>query len=320
MFEDGTFRLFMPLGAVSFAVLELGCVSSVCCGEDNRTIWLVGQAMHKCRACLQDDQPETSPMASPERATRQRNIPSLSPLNIARQLSPPAPSPSHLASEVPCPVPHVEQHHPVTLGAINDLNADSDHSVGVDHSGDSDFDEQHNGNAECLGQPDQAEMTAARLHSGSVPQGAPCDPLEDLDSSDQAMSEEECDGATAENSQSRAQAVHHHSAGAGGEAGDAHVAEREEEPSRVRQHSASRSALESASESVSLEAEAAAGPSRLHTAVMQSQDEAEPMRQHWAAGPHLSSEGQPDSPGGEAELPEEGWMWYSASLLTCLYC
>lgn len=255
-----------------------------------------------------DDQPETSPMASPERATHQRNIPSLSPLNIARQLSPPAPSPSHLASEVPCPVPCVEQHHPVMLSATNDLNADSDHSVGVDHSGDSDFDEQHNGNAECLGQPDQAEMTAARLHSGAVPQGAPCDPLEDLDSSDQAMSEEECDGATAEDSQSRAQAVHHHSAGAGAEAGDAHVAAREEEPSRVRQHSASRSALVSASESVSLEAEAAAGPSRLHTAVMQTQDEAEPMRQHWAAGAHLSSEGQPDSPGGEAELPEEGWM------------
>jgi len=119
---------------------------------------------------------------------------------------------------------------------------------------------------------------------------------------------------------SRAQAVHPHSAGAGAEAGDAHVAEREEEPSRARQHSASGSASVSASESASLEAEAAAGPSRLHTADMQTQDQAEPVRQHWAAGAHLSSEGEPDSPGGEAELPEEGWMWYTASLLTFLYC
>ncbi|KAL0048474.1 hypothetical protein WJX82_004068 [Trebouxia sp. C0006] len=81
-----------------------------------------------------DEQAEASLMASPERATRQRNnIPSLSPLNIARQRTPPAPSPSHLASEVPCPVPDVGQHLPVVLGATNDLNA-----VG-DHSGDSDF-------------------------------------------------------------------------------------------------------------------------------------------------------------------------------------
>ncbi len=267
---------------------------------------------------MQDEQAEASSMASPERATRQRNnIPSLSPLNIARQRSPPAPSPSHLASEVPCPVPDVGQHHPVLWGATNDLNADSDHSDGVDHSGGSDFDEQHNGNAEYLGQPDQADMTAARFHNASVPQGDPCDPLEDLQSSDEAMSEEECEGAAAENSRSRAQAVHHHSAGA--EAGDAHVAEREEEPSRAWQHSASGSASASASESASLDAEAAAGPLRLPTADMQIQDQAEPVRQHWAAGAHLSSEGEPDSPGGEAELPEEGWMWYTASLLTILY-
>ncbi|KAL0042807.1 hypothetical protein WJX79_000477 [Trebouxia sp. C0005] len=72
-----------------------------------------------------DEQPEASSLASPERATRQRNIPSLSPLNIARQRSRPAPSPRHLASEVPCPIPDVEQHHPVMMGAINELNAGS---------------------------------------------------------------------------------------------------------------------------------------------------------------------------------------------------
>lgn len=268
---------------------------------------------------MQDEQAETSSMASPERATRQRNIPSLSPLNIARQPSPPAPSPSHLASEVAC------LHDAVMLDATNDLNADGAHSVGVDHSGDSDFDEQHDGDAEYFGQPQQTDVTAARFHNGSVPQGDPCHPLEDLDSSDEAMSEEECEGAAAENSRSTAQAVHHHSPGAGAgagaeaEAGDAQVDGREEEPSRARQHSASGSASVSASESASLEAEAAAGPSRLPTADMQTQDQAEPMRRHWAAGAHLSSEGEPDSPGGEAELPEEGWMWYTASLLTFLY-
>ena len=259
---------------------------------------------------MQDEQAEASLMASPERATRQRNnIPSLSPLNIARQRTPPAPSPSHLASEVPCPVPDVGQHLPVMLGATNDLNADGD------HSGDSDFGEQHNGDAEYLGQPQQTDVTAARFHTGSVPPGDHCDPLNDLDSSDEAMSEEECGGAAAENSRSRAQAVLD---GAGAEAGDAHVAEREEEHSRARQHSASGSASVSASESESLEAETAAGPSRLPTADLQTRDQAEPIRQHWAAGAHLSSEGEPDSPGGEAELPEEGWMWYTASLLTSL--
>ncbi len=284
--------------------------------------------MHKSRACMQDEQAEASSMASPERATRQRNIPSLSPLNIARQLSPPAASPSHLASEVPCPVPDVGQHDAVMLGATNDLNAGSDHSVGVDHTGDSDLDEQCNGDirAEYLGEPHQAvrhadhDMTAARFHNGPVLQADPCDLLEDLDSPDEAMSEEdECEGAAAANSQSRAQAVHHHSAGAGAELGEA-VAEEEEEPSRARQHSASGSASVSASESASPEVEAAAGPSLLPTADMQIQDQAEPVRRRWAAGAHLSSEGGPDSPSGEAELPEEGWMWYSASLLTSLYC
>ncbi len=202
-------------------------------------------------------------------------------------------------------------------GATNDLNADSDHSFGVGHTGHSDLDEQHKGYAECLGQPDQADTTATRFHNGSVPQGDPCGPQNDLESSDEAMSEEDCEGAAAKNTRSGAQAVHHHSAGA--EAGDAHVAEREEEPRRAWQHSVPGSASASASESASLEAEAAAGPSRLPTADMQTQDQAEPMRRHWAAGAHLSSEGEPDSPGGEAELPEEGWMWYTASLRTFLY-
>lgn len=205
------------------------------------------------------------------------------------------------------------------MGAINELNAGSNHSVGDDHTGDSDSDEQQHGDAEYFGQPHQAEVIAARVHDGSVPQGDACDPLEGLHSSDEAMSEEECEGAAAENGQSRAQALHPYNAGAVPEAGNAHLAEREEEPSRAWQHSASGSASVSAAESASLEAEAAAGPARLPTPDMQTRDQAELMRQHWGAGAHLSSEGEPDSPGGEAELLEEGWMWYNASLLTFLY-
>ena len=47
-FEGGCLCLCMPIGAVSFATCELGCVSSVCSVTDNGTIWLM--AMYKLQS------------------------------------------------------------------------------------------------------------------------------------------------------------------------------------------------------------------------------------------------------------------------------
>ena len=258
--------------------------------------------MNKRVDAMQDTLAEAGSMSSPERATRQRGVPSLSPLNIIRHPSLSGSSPAHPAAEVPCPVPDVGLRRPAMWGAT-DTAAISGHDRSGSDGDDAAWDEvaRQSMIVEPSAEPAQAvdhaqtDTAGARQQIRQAGSGHRRDAVSQLEAPDEAMLQ---DGATA------AAASHDPASSSYDVGNEDDMAEAGAGPVAARQHV---SASQSASRSASGEAETEES-TRDSTANAAHQDRPDPVRLPSHAL-HVSSEGEPDSPGGEAQLPEEGWKW-----------
>ena len=234
--------------------------------------------------CVQEPQTEASSSATSDRGTCQHGGPSLSPGASVRPRSPSASrSPPGQAPKATCPVPDVGLGRPIIWGA------DADNDDDNDDDDDDDSDSAHQPGLENLRDSGSHQtFSPAMLHGASG--GA-----EALHGGPQPVLLAPYEYAVSRMHPSSS--LQHQSRGddtVDDDDGDeAHMEEDDERPCDAR---------------LRVEAAGAASPDRSSDAGLLDQDRPERIRLRSAAA-NASSEGELDSPVGEPEVPEEGWMW-----------
>ena len=241
---------------------------------------------------MQEPQTEAGSSATSDRGTCQHGVPSLSPGASVRPRSPSAsrPPPSQ-APKATCPVPDVGLGRAGMWGATNADNDDDIDDDDNDDDNDDDSDSAHQPGLENLRDSGSHQtFSPAMLHGASGAAEARHRPQPVLLAPDKYAVSKMHPSSSLQHQSRGDDAVDDDDDGDGDEA---HMQEDDERPCDARLH---------------VEVAGAASPDRSSDAGLPDQDRPERIRLRSAAA-NASSEGELDSPVGEPELAEEGWMW-----------